>query len=567
MRHLRPISGRRARLLLALAASGAALHGAGAQPAASFPRTRAERTEYRETSSHADVLAFLDSLQRLGAPIRVGVMARSPAGREVPYVIAARPLVTTPAEARRTGRPVVYVQGNIHAGEVEGKEALQALLRDLVASPRPNVLDSVVLVAVPIYNADGNEKLAPQARNRSEQNGPGLVGERANGQGLDLNRDYVKAEAPETRGALALLAAWDPDVFVDLHTTDGSYHGYALTYSPPLGLADLPGLRAGAEYARDSLLPELRRRVRRRRGFATFDYGNFPREFGTEANADTTRQGWYTYDHRPRFGTNYVGLRGRIGILSEAYSHDPFERRVRATDAFVRELLSLVAERGPRLVARGRASDALLARWGAGATDAPALPVRYELTRTPHVGPVIAEDLARATPGEPAEPGVMAGYRRTGRFRTVRLPIYDRFTPTLRRALPRAWALAAGDTAAVAALRRHGVVVERLTAEWVAAPVEAFAVDSLAVSPRQFQGHREVRLGGRWRSDRRALPAGTYLVPADQPLGALALWLLDPESDDGLATWNWFDGTATKGGEFPVLRVTGAVKAARRAVQ
>ncbi|HET7457055.1 MAG TPA: M14 family metallopeptidase, partial [Gemmatimonadaceae bacterium] len=314
---------------------------------ASLPRTRAERSEYRETSRYADVGQFLDSLQALGAPMRVGVMGKSPEGRDLLYVIASRPLVANADEARRLGRPVVYVQANIHAGEVEGKEALQMLLRDLVFDPRANALDSIVLVAVPVYNADGNERFAPQAVNRYEQNGPELVGERANGQRLDLNRDYVKAEAPETRASLRMFEAWDPDVFVDLHTTDGSYHGYALTYSPSLN----PAAPLGA-FTRDTLLPELRRRVRARRGFETFDYGNFDSVYEEKDITDSVKQGWYTYDHRPRFGTNYYGLRDRVSVLSEAFSHDPFERRVKSTYAFVAELLSLVAERGADIAAR-----------------------------------------------------------------------------------------------------------------------------------------------------------------------------------------------------------------------
>ena len=200
--------------------------------AAALPRTRAERTDYLETSHYADVANFLDSLKALDAPLAFGSIGKTVEGREIPYVIASRPLVSTPEQARATGKPIVYVQGNIHAGEVEGKEALLALIRDLVFATNTNVLDSIVLIAVPIYNADGNERFGPQERQRSEQNGPELVGQRPNAQGLDLNRDYVKAEAPETRASLAMLNLWDPDVFVDLHTTDGSFHGYALTYSP-----------------------------------------------------------------------------------------------------------------------------------------------------------------------------------------------------------------------------------------------------------------------------------------------------------------------------------------------
>jgi len=139
---------------------------------ASYPRTRPELTSYRETSHYSDVRSFLDSLRKLRAPIVLGSIGKTNEGREIPYVIASRPLVSTPSAAKALGHPIVYVQANIHAGEVEGKDALLALLRDLTFSSKPNALDSIVLIAVPIYNADGNERFAPQSVNRTEQNGP-----------------------------------------------------------------------------------------------------------------------------------------------------------------------------------------------------------------------------------------------------------------------------------------------------------------------------------------------------------------------------------------------------------
>src|SRR3954468_10351997 len=186
------------------------------------PLTRAERTNFAETSHYEDVVAFIDSLKSLGAHIQVGSIGKTIEGRDLPYVIASRPLITTPAEARRLGRPIAYIQANIHAGEVEGKEAMQSMLRDLLFDKKKNVLDSLVLIVQPIYNADGNEKFAAQSKNRGAQNGPELVGTRQNASGWNLNRDYVDADAPETKGALAMLNGWNPDVFMDLHTTDGS---------------------------------------------------------------------------------------------------------------------------------------------------------------------------------------------------------------------------------------------------------------------------------------------------------------------------------------------------------
>jgi hypothetical protein len=517
---------------------------------ASYPRTRPELTNYRETSRYADVRQFLDSLRKLRAPLVFGSIGKTNEGREIPFVIASRPLVSTPSEAKRLGRPIVYVQANIHAGEVEGKEALLSLLRDLTFSGKPNALDSIVLIAVPIYNADGNERFAPQSVNRTEQNGPERVGIRANAQNLDLNRDYVKAEAPETRASLMMFNTWDPDVFVDLHTTDGSFHGYALTYSPSLS----PAAVFGGVYARDSLLPVLRSRMRSRHGFEVFDYGNFVSD-GRGLVADTTvPQGWETYDPRPRFGTNYYGIRGRIAILSEAYSHDTLERRIASTYAFVNEILSLVAEKGAAIRSLTSRADSQPLAWGRSPDSLQMVAVRSELVSSPPMLDVIREDLEKTGDSSLTQPGVPRGERRTGRYRTVRMPVYDRFTSTLDRVPPAAYVIAPEDTAIVTLLRLHGIRVDRSDSAWTARG-ESFVIDSIITNPRPFQGHHEVRLKGRWERGLQSLPPNSFIVSTAQPRGTLVVYLLEPESDDGFTTWNFFDSRIQKGGKFPVKHI------------
>jgi hypothetical protein len=528
---------------------------------ASYPRTRAELTNYRETSHYGDVRQFLDSLRKIGAPLTFGSIGKTSEGREIPFVIASRPLVATPSEAKRLGRPIVYVQGNIHAGEVEGKEALLALLRDLTYANHPDVLDSIVLIAVPIYNADGNERFASQAVNRTEQNGPELVGTRANAQGFDLNRDYVKAEAPETRASLAMFNTWDPDVFVDLHTTDGSFHGYALTYSPSLS----PAAVFGGVYARDSLLPVLRQRMRARDGFEVFDYGNFLTDERGPVS-DTTREGWATYDARPRFGTNYFGMRGRVAILSEAYSHDTLQRRVASTYAFVKETLSLVAERAAAIRSLTARADSQALAWGRSPDSLQLVAIRSELVATPRMLDVIKEDLEKTGDSSLTQPGVPRGERRTGRFRTIRMPVYDRFTSTLDRLPPAAYVIAPEDTAVVTLLRLHGIRVDRSDSAWTARG-ESYAIDSIITSPRVFQGHHEVRLKGRWERGLQVMPAGSFLVSTAQPRGALIVYLLEPESDDGFTTWNLFDRQIQKGGRYPVKRIFDLSRRGRSAAQ
>lgn len=508
------------------------------RPVARSPMTRAEATEFRETSRYSDVVSFLDSLT--GRPITFGSIGNTNEGRKIPFVIASYPRVRTPTDARALRRPIVYVQANIHAGEVEGKDALLALVRDLTAAPRPNVLDSIVLIAVPIYNADGNERVAPQRINRTEQDGPEIVGSRANAQGLDLNRDYIKSEAPETRASLAMWAAWEPDVFVDLHTTDGSYHGYSLTYAPSLNPAAPLGF-----YTRDSLMPVLRARMQSRHGFATFDYGNFVSE-------DTLSRGWETFDSRPRFGTNYFGLRGGIAILSEAYSHDPFKRRVASTYAFVREILSLVAERGIRITALARAGN-----------ENRMLPLRSGITASPDSQDVIAEKLDRIGDTARTAAGVRAGYRRTGKFSAVRMPIFDRFVAVVSRPLPYAYLIGRGDTVIVRLLRGHGVRVDSLASP-PAGNIQSFTIDSVIKSAQLFQGHYETRIAGRWKQRggsgaAQSIAAGMFIVFTKQKRGMLAGYLLEPDSEDGFVTWNFYDPRLGVGGEYPVWRVESIV--------
>ena len=507
-----------------------------------LPQTRAERTNFSETSTYADVVSFVDAL---GERVHVETLGTTSQGRVLPLVVASHPRVSTPQEARALGRPIVYVQANIHAGEVEGKEAVLALVRDLTASAGPSVIDRVVLVVVPIYNADGNEAFEPQALNRKEQNGPELVGQRPNGMGLDLNRDYLKAEAPETRASLAAFARWNPDVFVDLHTSDGSYHGYALTYSPALD----PAAVDGGRYAAETMLPAIRERMRSNHGFETFDYGNFSQTFDDDL-LHYPKPGWFTYDWRPRFGTNYFGLRGRIAILSEAFSHDDFRTRVAATRAFVEEILAFAGDHGAEIRAVGARADARLA-----ATEAPLVPLRAQLHRDPEPLPVLVERLEAGPAGVRLEPGLPPGIKRTHRFESQPMPVARAYESTLARPMPRAYALDAVPAGVRDNLRLHGIAVEVTTLAH-AVTIESFTVTDRVVASTPFQGHRTVEVNGTWTRARTTLPAGSTIVRTSQPLGLVAMRLLEPESGDGLLTWNFFDAASAIGQIFPVRRIT-----------
>src|SRR5256885_3397567 len=314
--------------------------------AAQVPQTTAERTNYAATSSTADVGAFLDSIALAGAPVRVSEMGSSALGKPIYFVIAQDRTVTPPGEAAASGKVVGYLQATIHGGEVEGKDAVLALLREL-AGARRGLLRTLVILVAPDYNPDGNDALGPQAVNRSEQSGPALIGQRADGKNLDLNRDYFKAEAPETRASLArVYTTWDPALMVDLHTTDGTLHGYQLTYAPPL---DPNGPAGPTAFVRDRMLPVLRKTLQDKYHEPIFDYGN--------VDTSQAQRSWDSYAPLGWYGTNYVGLRGRMAILSEAYSHADFQTRVQVTHDFLVEILDYAALHGDEIRRLEREAD------------------------------------------------------------------------------------------------------------------------------------------------------------------------------------------------------------------
>lgn len=509
------------------------------------PQTRAERTGYRETSRYADVIEFVEALEAAGAPVSVQYIGKSPEERKIPLVIASRPLPRDRQEARRQNKPIVCIQANIHAGEVEGKEASLMLLRDLSLSDDANLLDKLVLLVLPIYNIDGNEQFGPQSRHRRHQLGPELVGVRTNGQGLDLNRDYVKLEAPETQAAMEhVFTTWDPDVFLDLHATNGTLHGYHLTYSPPLNPATAPGILA---YTRDELLVDVRKSMRRRYGLRTFDYGNTPRwNFADKPFA------WYSSAPLPRYSTNYVGLRNRIGILSEAMSHISFEDRVKATYRFVQLILERIAADAERVIELTHQADLQVKAWGADAATAtaPELGVRFEFASRGRekvlLDRIETPELRDTKPADrpPGPPEDVIEYE---------MEIYDRFQATRTRRLPTAYFFTEDLPEVVKLLTMHGITVERLRSDW-SGSVETFQIETVRRADRPYQGHRLMSLEGTFVSQEIIIPAGRCFVRTAQPLGLLIFQLLEPESLDGVAAWNLLDKRCRAKSSFPLVK-------------
>ena len=519
-------------------------------------RTRAELSNFTETSRADDVTRVLSALERVSPSVYVTEFGRSQEARPLPLAVVSSPAIKDAATAKRSGKPRVLVLANIHAGEVEGKEAALILARRLTIGDLRPLAPKLVVLLAPLYNVDGNERISLD--HRPEQYGPlGGVGTRENAAGLDLNRDFTKLETPESRALVRLLNEWDPQVVIDLHTTNGSYHAYHLTYSPTLAVGADPRL---VEFTRGLLGTATR--ALEARGWRTHAYGNFTTEGQLERSQERPAMpgagatAWRTFDCRPRFVTNGVGLRNRVAILSEAYSYLSFGRRIEVTEAFVETLLAQVARRASEVKSLIDDLDRDTVAAGSRGTLGP-LGTSGRLTPfSAGASPILIGDVeSQINP-------------RSGRTMTVmketvaRLQLmqeYGFFAPVDAIVAPRAYAVVADGTGAAERIRAllalHGIRTERVASPR-AVGAEAVVPGGIARSERAAQGHEEIRLVNSRRERRTlSLPTGSLIVPMDQPLARLAFHLLEPTSDDGVVTWNVLDDWLAEGRDVPIFRV------------
>lgn len=487
-------------------------------------RTRAERTGYLETSTHADVLAFIEELQPRGrGRLTVTSFGNTPEGRSLPLLVLSARGVSTPREAHAAGLPIVLIQCGIHAGEVEGKEASLMLARDLLSDRYPGLLERLVVLIVPLFNADGNDRIEPANRRLdiehfSGQLGPQSVGTRENAAGINLNRDYMRLDGAEMRLMQTRIChPWNPHFTIDCHTTNGSIHRFDMTYDIPHTVDS--GRREPIEFMRQQLMPAVNAAVKATEGIDSFWYGNFQRDEGGEGT------GWITYPHHPRFGGNYRGLTNRLDLLLETYSYIDFPARVRATYSFLRETLKLVASRADTILDLLASSllppDSIAVNYALESFDTPVT----ILTREPYT-----------LDGAPV---------------TASVPHIARFVGIAP--VTRPFAYAVPDRVAQH-LRAHGLTVESHRPTKVDAEI-ATAQRRIEVKGR---GILEASSSSHWQFDSRReardLPAGWQLVHTRQQRGAIAAYLCEPGSDDGLDACGLL-GDLKPGDEFPAWRV------------
>jgi hypothetical protein len=487
--------------------------------------TVAEKSEFKSTSNYNDVMTFIEQLKKSSKLIRVETIATSVEGRSVPLLIIGNPLPKSPDQLKTDNRIVIYVQTNIHAGEVEGKEAVLMFARDLLEAKNSDLLKNVVFLMCPNFNPDGNEQISPS--NRTYQNGPvNGVGVRHNGQMLDLNRDAMKAESPEVRGVISnVFNKWDPSVFMDCHTTDGSYHVEPVTFT---WMVNPNGDNSLIRYMRDKMVPEMSGTLLKKYKVENCYYG----EFNDLMKPET---GWFYDASDPRYMSNYYGLRNRLGILNENYVYADFESRVKGCYWLIHSLADYVSAHKTEIKAMLADVDKNTIQRGLNPTVNDSFAIEYKVRPLPEKVTIQTYEAEYIT-----DENGRRRLQKSNRQKTVSVPYFIDFYGTKNVKFPFAYLLTVHDPEIISLLKTHGIQLEELS-ENSKIDAERFEISELKGATRLNQGHYTNTIKGRFIKGSISFPAGTIVIRTAQSLANLAAYLLEPQSNDGLMTWNYLD--------------------------
>ncbi len=496
--------------------------------------TKAELTSFRSTPSYEETVAFLLRLTKTSPYLHLDWFGTTGQGRRMPVVVASKEKAFTPEEAWKTRKPVVLVLNSIHGGEVDGTDACLILLRDIALTNRPEVLDAVTLIAVPIYNIDGHERVSKY--NRPNQDGPvDGMGFRTNARGYDLNLDFLKLDAPETRALVALAAAWKPDLFIDDHVTDGvdMQPVFTLTYgSEPVTARPL------ADWL-DRVVPKALRAVEAA-GYKTAPYVDWIDPLDPLKGIDNGTS-------PPRYATGYFPLRAVPSILVETHSVKPYVERVRANETFLRALLPLVGREKSSLFEAREKARAEARRAAPGTPFVLAAETDRSRSETIEFGAYVWKQEISPVTGQPVlrfDPKRPIG---------VKLPLFRHAKATVTAPRPAAYVVPAGWPDVEERLKGHGIRYRKLETP-MTVEVGTYRAESAIFAPAPYQGRTRVEARIRRGKERRELPVGSLYVPLDTELAPVVMHLLEPESPDSLFAWGGLS-TALETKEYIDLRV------------
>lgn len=498
---------------------------AGRSAAATIDLTTvAERSGFVRTGRYDETIALCAAFARAYPDaVRCLDFGTSPEGRPMKVLVVTRSGAFTPGAAAARKLPVLLIQGGIHAGEIDGKDAGFLALREVLEGKvARGALEKQVWLFVPVFNVDGHERFA--AWNRPNQRGPEEMGWRATAQDYNLNRDYTKVDTPEMAAMLALVDAWDPLAAVDLHVTDGAkfQHGVSVEVQP--ALAGDATLAADGRAFQAAVIAQLDAKG----AMALPFYPSF-------VENDDPASGFAGWLKSPRYSDGYFWQRNRFGMLIETHSWKDYPTRVRITHDAIVALLEQVRDHGAAWRADAVAADAR-AKKLAGTT------VPLDWKPTDRVRMIDFQGYAYTRTPSDVSGGLWTQYDET-KPQTWHLPMRDEMVPAHVAVAPGAGYLvpAAWTPIVEPRLRAQGIAYRRLDATLPAATVQAYRADSFEFAKQSFEGRQRLSVDGAWKTETHAVRAGSLFVPIAQPKSRLVMGLLEPDAPDSLLQWGLFN--------------------------
>lgn len=487
-------------------------------------RTHAELTDYNETPTYDDTIVYARRLAHASTIIEYEGFGFSGQGRELPLIIASETHTFTSAEAHALGKAVVLIQACIHSGEPDGKDAGLAMLRDLaITKTIEGFLQNVVLLFIPIYNTDGHERSSPY--NRINQNGPKDMGWRATATNQNLNRDYMKADTPETRAWLQLWNQWQPDLFIDCHVTDGADYRCNITYHHEHHAGVDPAI---VEWEREVFGGKV--------APATEAAGNVISWYLEFIDNRDLTLGTRDFNGSPRFSTGFVPTRNRPGILIETHMIKDYRSRVIGTYDFLLAALREVNRDPQRVRQLGREADRRTVEAGKTFDATRSYPLDFEITDEPT--PFELKAFEYETEESDVSGDLRVIYGREPLDLTV--PMYQTFRVTKAVAPPLRYIVPAEWSEVITVLKAHGIEIKTL-ASYELIEVESYRFTNVSWPLGPFEGRHMPRFDVERITERRVFPTGSAVVSLAQPTGRVILNLLEPEAPDSLVRWGFFN--------------------------
>ena len=467
--------------------------------------------ELNFSPDYAATRAWFDRLDASSDLIRIEEFGVSPEGRPIYAVIASKDGATfDPA------KPVLMIQAGIHPGEIDGKDAGMMLLRDVAHYGKAHLLDEVNLILIPILSVDGHERASVYSR--PNQRGPRVQGWRNTATNQNLNRDYMKLDQAEMRAVRGLIVKYRPDLYVDVHVTDGMDYQYDVTFGFNGENGAFTRSPASSAWLNDVFKPAMYG--------ALEDRGHIPGELVFGVDGDDPKAGLSDGGLGERFSNGWGAAAHVPTILIENHSLKPYDQRVLGTYVFIEAALRILAEDGGDLRAAIRSDETLRPAEIPANFEPDPTPqrtvafkgIRYETYRSEASG----RDEIRWL-GEP-DPELW------------QVPFFGS-RPTLTLTRPEAYWVPAHRADLIERLAIHGVRMERIEAPRTVS-VDMLRLVDPTTATRTNEGHvaNAVKTVEVERRDW-TFPVGSVRVPTDQPLGDVVVLLLEPQSSESFFAW------------------------------